>query len=470
MENHQKLPSKPAQNVQDPRSQHKEYDIQYLKNEEDGKNQVDSHKIIVNKNENDSGTAQNQEILTIINNDKNTEAALKQEIKSLNEKIELLSELLAKKDRLVHQLSNENRRFQEHYNLLATKVVEKDTIISTLERLHTRMEGFLKRHPNISKRTAEGVTSSSACISEQDIRNWFVNIYDYLKQTNLEDVLKDPSRIFNADESGFEICPSTGKVFAAKGTRNVYSVERGSSKENISVLFTFSSDGTTCVPIEVFPYQRIREKITKGINPKLGVGRSDKGWMTSETFYQYIANVFYPHLKENSIQLPVIVFLDGHKSHLNCHLSILCNELQIEIISLYPNATRILQPYDVSIFRPIKEAWRQSVRKWEEHPEQIVNKVVFGGILENAVNKSFKAETVVNGFKVCGLYPFNPDNVDYTKCLGVGTMQQPNIGVENLTQHKMTYDKFATIVGPKKIEMFQNIDGKTAENEISDEN
>ncbi|CAH1991411.1 unnamed protein product [Acanthoscelides obtectus] len=79
-----------------------------------------------------AGTAQNQEIRTIANNDKNTEVALKQEIKSLNEKIELLSELLAEKDRLVHQLSNENRRFQEHYDLLATKVVEKDTIISKL--------------------------------------------------------------------------------------------------------------------------------------------------------------------------------------------------------------------------------------------------------------------------------------------------------------------------------------------------
>ncbi|CAH2015796.1 unnamed protein product [Acanthoscelides obtectus] len=120
-------------------------------------------------------------------------------------------------------------------------------------------------------------------------------------------------------------------------------------------------------------------------------------------------------------------------------------------MSLYPNATRILQPCDVSTFRRIKEAWRQSVRKWEEeHPGQIVNKVVFAGILENAVNKSFKAETVVTEFKVCGLYPFNPYNVDYTKCLGVGTMQQPNIGVENPTQHKMSYDKFATIVGPKK--------------------
>nr|CAI5844607.1 unnamed protein product [Callosobruchus analis] len=107
----------------------------------------------------------------------------------------------------------------------------------------------------------------------------------------------------------------------------------------------------------VYPYQRISEKIARNINPKWGVGRSDNGWMTSETFYQYIANVFYPHLKEN-----IILLLDGHKSHLSYQLGLLCNELQIEVISLYPNATRILQPRDVSIFRPMKEAWRQTIK------------------------------------------------------------------------------------------------------------
>nr|CAH7753589.1 unnamed protein product [Callosobruchus chinensis] len=169
-----------------------------------------------------------------------------------------------------------------------------------------------------------------------------------------------------------------------KGSKNVYSVERSSAKENITVLFTFSADGTICVPMVVYPYQRIPEKIAKNINPKWGVARSDN--------------------KENGVKLPVILFLDGHKSHLNYQLSLLCNELQIEIISLYPNATRILQPCDVSIFRPMKEAWRQSVREWEEqHPGEVVNKAVFARILEKAVDFSTKTETVINGFKVCGL-------------------------------------------------------------------
>ncbi|XP_072389546.1 uncharacterized protein [Diabrotica undecimpunctata] len=255
------------------------------------------------------------------------------------------------------------------------------------------LKGLLKRHPGVSRRTSE--------------------------EKHLEEVLTDPSRIFNGDESGFQICPSTGKVFAMKGFKNVYNVEKSSSKENVTVMFTFSADGKICVPMVIYPYQRIPEKVAKGINPKWGVGRSDNGWMTAETFYQYIANVFYPHLIENNIKLPVILFVDGHKSHLSYQLSLLCNELQIEVIALYPNATRILQPCDVYIFRPLKEAWRQSVREYEEqHPGGVVNKVVFASILEQAIKKSCKTETVVNGFKACGLFPFNADAIDYTKCLG----------------------------------------------------
>lgn len=41
----------------------------------------------------------------------------------------------------------------------------------------------------------------------------------------------------------------------------------------------------------------------------------------------------------------------------------------------------------------------------------------FGGILELAIKASFKPQTVINGFRVCGLYPFNADAVDYSKCI-----------------------------------------------------
>lgn len=261
------------------------------------------------------------------------------------------------------------------------------------------------------------MSSASACVSEVDIRKWFIEIQGYLTSKNID--LQDPSRIFNGDETGFQICPSTGKVFAGKGVKNVYTVDKGSQKESITVMFCFSATGMTCPPMIIYPYKRIPEKIAITVNPTWGIGRSDNGWMTSETFYDYIKNIFHPHLIDKNIKFPVLLFLDGHKSHLTYELSLLCNALNIEVIALYPNATRILQPCDVAVFRPIKMGWKKAVREfYEKNPGQVLNKMTFAPLLEKVVTEVVKPETLEHGFKACGLFPFNPNAIDFSKCLG----------------------------------------------------
>lgn len=53
----------------------------------------------------------------------------------------------------------------------------------------------MKRHPSISIRTSEHITAASACVSENDIKKWFSDIYRYLVEESLDDILNDPSRI-----------------------------------------------------------------------------------------------------------------------------------------------------------------------------------------------------------------------------------------------------------------------------------
>lgn len=311
---------------------------------------------------------------------------------------------------------------------------------------------FLKRHPDIVPRTSEGVTQSSACVSEKDIRRWFEEIRQYLTETGLFDILNEASRVFNGDESGFQLCPKTGKVLAIKGTKNVYNIDSNNSKECITVMFTFSASGETCPPMVVYKYQRIPQKVAEGIPDEWGVGRSDNGWMTSELFFKYIANVFYPYLKKQGIKLPVIYFLDGHKTHITYDVGKLCKELGIELIALYPNGTRILQPADVAVFRPVKAAWKDAARAWLiNNPRESITKVNFAGILKAALTKSIKADTLINGFRACGLIPFNPDAIDFTKCLGSDKNRQVEI-----QQNNLTFLQFSQIVGPTKLAEIAN--------------
>jgi len=224
----------------------------------------------------------------------------------------------------------------------------------------------MQRHPLISVRTSEHVTTASACVSEKDIKKWFSDIHQYLVDEKLDDILQDPTRLFNGDETGFSLCPKTKSVLAPKGTKDIYEVAVGNAKENLTVMFTFNAAGDMCHPMVIYNYQRIPQGIVNSVPPNWGIGHSESGWMKSEVFYEFIANIFYPFVVEKGIKCPIILFVDGHKSHLTYQLSELCSSLNIILIALYPNSTRILQSADVAAFRPLKSGWKKGVFEWRK--------------------------------------------------------------------------------------------------------
>ncbi|KAJ8930264.1 hypothetical protein NQ314_016946 [Rhamnusium bicolor] len=176
-------------------------------------------------------------------------------------------------------------------------------------------------------------------------------------------VLEDPSRIFNEDESSFTLCSKTGKVLA-RGEQNIYEIVHGSDKENITVLVTIAEDVTKAPPSIIYSYIRLPADIARSYPSEWWLGKSESGWTTGETFYEYMAKVFYPWLVKFNITLPILFFLDGHKSHLMKHLSDFCSTKDILLITLLHNTTHILQPYDVSIFKPLEYNWKKVVHKF----------------------------------------------------------------------------------------------------------
>lgn len=103
--------------------------------------------------------------------------------------------------------------------------------------------------------------------------------------------------------------------------------------------------------------------IVSSIPANWGISLSEGGWKNSETFYEFMANIFH---FQNNIKLPVLLFVDGHESHITYELSKLCINLEIILIDLYPNSTRILQPADIIAFRSIKIGWKRGIFEWRK--------------------------------------------------------------------------------------------------------
>ncbi|XP_068896460.1 uncharacterized protein [Tenebrio molitor] len=297
---------------------------------------------------------------------------------------------------------------------------------------------FLQRHPNIVKRNTEIISKSRAAVTETAIRKWFQDLKQYLLEHDLLDMMEYPCRIYNADETGVRTCVKSGLVLGpiSKNFKNFYEISSGNEKESITVLCTYSASGVAAPPMVLFPYKRIPKELALSVPGTWGTGRSDSGWMTAATFFEYVANVFYNWLVEKQITFPVILFIDGHKSHYSIELYEFCVKKKIILYCLYPNSTHILQPCDVTIFRPLKVEWKKVCQAHKQKTSASITRYNFCPLFKEAFEKASQPNTIIKGFEICGLYPLNPDNVDFSKCISTRRNElfpKPKVGDNELT-------------------------------------
>lgn len=126
------------------------------------------------------------------------------------------------------------------YHIVQKNVNEggRETLFNKGRPCKTWLKLFLRRHPEIVERVPETIGKGRAVVTEESIRSWFTQLEAYVKEINAENVFKDPRRILNADETGFSLCPKTGRVLALKGYKNVYEIKAANEKDNITVLFS----------------------------------------------------------------------------------------------------------------------------------------------------------------------------------------------------------------------------------------
>lgn len=105
------------------------------------------------------------------------------------------------------------------------------------------------------------------------------------------DILSDSRRIINCDETGIQLCPKTGKVLGPVKMNNFYEIAKNNEKENITVLCTYSTNGSILSPMIIYPFKRIPNYIYQSVPGHWGIGRSESGWIVSATFFEYIANI-----------------------------------------------------------------------------------------------------------------------------------------------------------------------------------
>ena len=127
-------------------------------------------------------------------------------------------------------------------------------------------------------------------------------------------------------------------------------------------------------------------------------------------FLFWLTNSFYPEVQDLILRFGyVILFVDGHKSHINADVTQFCQEHGIVLYILNPHSSHVIQPLDVEFYGLLKGEWKKAVNMHRiTSGYQSVNKFTFTQVFK-AAWKSATEETegvcksVIKSFEKAGL-------------------------------------------------------------------
>lgn len=153
------------------------------------------------------------------------------------------------------------------------------------------------------------------------------------------------------------------------------------------------------------------------MNANYGLSQSPTGWQTAESFLAYLRKL-NEELNTKKVKRPVLLFVDNHASHITYLTRKWCRENGIILITFYPNSTHILQMCDTSIFGPVKDKWITAIQRYRVSSNYaLFEEVAFVKVLKQMNDEAIKPQSIINGFRMTGIYPFNKRAVDYSKCI-----------------------------------------------------
>ena len=128
------------------------------------------------------------------------------------------------------------------------------------------------------------------------------------------------SRLWNADETGFCTAIASRKVLARRGAREVHETAGGSGRDYITVLGAGAADGVRLPPYILYKGVNLYARWTEGGPAGTWYGVSKSGWMEGDNFFQRFTAALIPATQHLLDSGPVILFVDGHHSHLSLSL------------------------------------------------------------------------------------------------------------------------------------------------------
>nr|XP_047135287.1 MFS-type transporter clz9-like [Hydra vulgaris] len=261
-------------------------------------------------------------------------------------------------------------------------------------------------HTQLTLRIPEGLSRARAeAFNENRVQTFFNDLQPFYEQLDIKNY---PNLIYNCDETGLSSVPNVSvKVIALKGSHEVQKLTIGERGTLTTYLATVNAAGNSLPSFFIFKGTKIPDASKFPLGTKVHCSQS--GYIDQEIFIAYLHHFNEFCTKVNGKK--VLLFLDGHKSHVTIEAIELAIKMDIEIICIPPHSTHRLQPLDTHVNKVVKHMWSEALSNYLAENDDISLPrcnfhIIFNKIWPNILTKR---GLIVNAFYHCGLHPLrNP--------------------------------------------------------------
>lgn len=179
----------------------------------------------------------------------------------------------------------------------------------------------------------------------------------------------------------------------------------------VTAIECISANGRYLNPMIIWPATTHRSNWTTFETPGWQYACSESGYTNSFISLQWLQRIFDPETKARANQKPRVLICDGFGTHETLEILEYCFADNIILCRLPSHTSHELQPCDVAVFAPLKEAYRQLAEQLEQGGINTIGKEHFTYLFSPARERAFTPKNSKAGFAATGLFPFNPDRV-----------------------------------------------------------
>ena len=261
---------------------------------------------------------------------------------------------------------------------------------------------FQRRWPEIRVLKPRALEQCRAKAASADVVDRYFDELQKILQKY--DLTNKPHRIFNVDEKGFSENHTPPSIVAA-GDSVPQAVTSGKSTTT-TVLGCGNAAGMSLPPFFVFAGKRMLPELLQGSAPGAVGTVSDSGWSNSAIFGQFLSDHFLQFVPVDDGK-PVILMMDGHKSHISIGLVEWAQERNIVLFILPAHTSHILQPLDVGCFGPLQVIYDNLCHKFMRDNHSTITRYNVCALASNAYTKAMTPENLQKAFSKTGIFPLN---------------------------------------------------------------